>query len=74
LFDRHTKTKILIYIKIKIVFKKVYGARQWWFIPLKPALRISVSLRPAWSTEFQDIKGYRKEPSLKRNRAGVGGD
>ena len=37
--------------------------------------QISVSLRPAWSTEFQDSQGYTEKPCLKKdkNKRGGGG-
>jgi hypothetical protein len=35
----------------------------------------SLSLRPAWSTEFQDSQGYTEKPCLKKdkNKRGGGG-
>ena len=46
--------------------KKLYtSAGKWWYIPLIPALWrwISVSWRPAWSTER--VPG--QDPKLQRN-------
>jgi hypothetical protein len=45
--------------------KKTSARQRWPFNPITEASR-SLSLKPAWSTEFQDSKGYTENPCLKR--------
>jgi hypothetical protein len=56
-----------------LINKRTGGGRQWWHMPLAPALGRQrqvdlLSLRSAWSTEFQDNKSYTEKPYLEKKK------